>query len=376
MKLAFITTLKPQNGAFYGAETSLKYLIESLQVSNPTIEISIVIRQPFLFFRRLNYSDKIYIQNFFSVPVEKIHYTWLPYITFPIEKFSEKSIFRLFFTNIIILFNFFRLRKQFNKFDHVHINNTHLYLTKIFLSKGKYSQHVRDYIYNKKMFNTDAKFLICIDKTTYRQITNKLISKTHILPNLYIPKITNNIDEVFANRINTFNYVFCLVGQIAKIKGVDYVVKEFISFNCPESCLLVIGGVTDYNYFKKIKSLASQYDNIFFTGDVSNISEYYSLSNYNIRGDEHFCIGRTTIESAIQGLINILPLRENEIPLYESDSISDLIKKNTLYYNARQDNSLKQVLQNCINSNYDTKLEGFNNPSIEIANTFYSHILS
>lgn len=375
MKLAFVTTLKPRNGAFYGAETSLMYLIESMKISNPEIEISIIIRQPLLYFRRLNINDKSLIQLFFNLPSEYIHYTWLPYVSFPIEKLSFKSAFRYFTTNIIILFHTQKLIKLFNNFDHVHINNTHLYLTKIFLNKDKYSQHVRDYVYYKKFFKTNAKFLICIDKTTYRQISRQLASKSFILPNIYIPKISNPIESSLLKQIKEYNYVFCIVGQIAKIKGVEYVINEFISLNNSSVCLLVIGGVTDVNYYNEIKAVTSNCKNIFFTGDVSNVSEYYTISNFNIRGDEHFCIGRTTIESAIQGLINILPLKENETPIYNNDSINNLIQNNSVYYDARVHGSLKKTMENCINFNYKVKFKNFKNPSIEISKTFYKHII-
>ena len=376
MKLAFVTTIKPQNGAFYGAETSLKYLIESLRNSNPTIEISIIIRQSIINSRKLNNSDKINIQNFFNLPTKNIHYVWIPYVTFPIEPITLKSLVRFIITNVLLIFYLFQNRILFRKFDHIHINNTHLYLSKYFTNRLNYSQHIRDFINHKKLFNTHAKFLICIDKTTSRQINNTLINKTHILPNLYFPANPGEIDRSLLLKLNQYKYKFCLVGQIAKIKGVEYVVREFASLNYNNACLIVIGGITDQSYYLDLKYYASQFENIFLTGDVPNVSAYYEISDFNIRGDEHFCIGRTTIESAIHGLINILPLKSNELPLFESDSISDLIKKNSLYYEARKNQSLKQVLINCIESNHAADLKGFENPSDEVAHTFYSHIIA
>ena len=375
MRIVFITTIKPQNGAFYGAETSLKYLIESLRISNPSIEISVIIRQSFFYSRKLDLKDKELIKNFLNLPFENIHYYWLPYVTFPIEPISVKSLSRYIITIGLLVFNFFKLRDLFLKFDHIHINNTHLYLAKYFLNPLNFSQHIRDFIYHKNLFNTNAKFLISIDRTTYRQVNNTLKNKTHILPNLYLPTKLSKISSEDLLEFNKYKIKFCIVGQIAKIKGVEYVVKEFASINSLNSCLIIIGGVTDQKYYIEIKKYASQFENIFFTGDVSNVSEYYNISDFNIRGDEHFCIGRTTIESAIHGLINILPLKNNELPLYESDTISNLIKRNTLYYNAREEQSLSDVLKKCMQVDYIPAGEFFENPSIEIANIFYSFLI-
>ena len=66
---------------------------------------------------------------------------------------------------------------------------------KYFLNPLNFSQHIRDFIYHKNLFNTNAKFLISIDRTTYRQVNNTLKNKTHILPNLYLPTKLSKISS-------------------------------------------------------------------------------------------------------------------------------------------------------------------------------------
>jgi glycosyltransferase involved in cell wall biosynthesis len=376
MRIAFVTTLKPRNGAFYGAETSLMYLIESLRITHPELELSIIIRQSYINARKISNSDKEIIKNFFNLPHNNFKYLWLPYVTFPIEKFTLKSFIRYIITYILLLINIFKISKTFKDFDHIHINNTHLFLCQKVNFKSSFSQHVRDLIHFPNLFYSKAKFLISIDRMTYNHVNKSLINKTYILPNLYLIKNSEKIDNVFLEKINKYKFKICIVGQISKIKGVEYVMNEFISLNNTDTCLLIIGGVTDLLYYKKLKKIASKFNNIFFTGDVSNVSEYYKISNFNVRGDEHFCIGRTTIESAIHGLINILPKKNDEECSFEDDPISNIIKNNSFFYNARERDSLKKIFKESIELNYKNNEHNFINPAAEITNKFYSLILT
>jgi glycosyltransferase involved in cell wall biosynthesis len=349
MKLAFVTTLKPQNNdTFYGAETSLKFLIQSIRQEHINIDISLIIREPFLSSSKLKKEEKTAISNFLKIYPENIIYTWVPYVSFPIEKINFKGFIRYILTYFLLIYKKYGSKKiNLNSFDHIHINNTHLFLFhKLLNKKTNYSQHIRDYIWHPYLYKSNAKFFIPIDKKTQSQLNYKYYAISHIITNTYIPNFIFN--NIYKKKFSQYKYIFCIVGQIAKIKGVEYVIDEFIEFNNKDSCLIIVGGVTDLDYYNDILFKTINISNIILTGNLSNVSEIYNIAHYNIRGDEHFCIGRTTIESVMHGLINIIPCKVNESPDFENDNISKKIEKYSIYYTARSKNALKDVLLSCI----------------------------
>lgn len=350
LKVAFITSVSHREGAFYGAETSLKFLLNEIKEANPPIKFDVILRKSFLPWRNNSTADILLIAKFFDIEISQIKEAWIPYVTFPIERLSIKSFIRFISTNIIEPFFRTRINKLLFDYDFVHINNSHLYLTGKALKskKGNVSQHIRDYIHYPSWMSNCASKYFAIDDTTYNSMPFFYKSNGWKLLNPYQKKELVRLDHKLTEIRGNYKFVFCIVGALLPIKGVDYVINEFININNSNCCLVIAGGYHEKEYFTYLKKLGNGDRRIFFIGQVGEVEQVYNISDFNIRGDDRFCIGRTTIESCYWGLLNILPQKKSDKIVFESDNVSRLIKESSIFYDARTEGSLSNVIREII----------------------------
>lgn len=349
MKLAFITTLKPRNGSFYGAETSLKYLINSVRKKNNSTDITIIIRQPFIPWRRLKGEEIDQIADFFNVNRTKLVLTWIPYVTILVmTKITIKSIVRYGLTSLLLFLKKKKLRSILTNFDHVHINNTHLYMVgKCIPDAVSFSQHVRDSINNFTCLSSRASFFIAIDNTTFNKMPIEWKRKGRIIMNSYEAIVPESIPESLTIIADNYRIIFCVVGMLEPIKGVDYVISEFVNAGVLDCALLVVGGGQDSDFVKHVHDLGREHTNIFYTGDTKDMGPIYHLADFTIRGDEYFCIGRTTIEAAYHGMINVLPQLRDENIVFPETPLGMEIQRHAIFYEARKIGTLTEIIRKC-----------------------------
>lgn len=349
-KVAFITSVSHREGAFYGAETSLKFLLNEIKDANPSIKFDVILRKSFLPWRNNSTADILVIAKFFEIETSQIKEAWIPYVTFPIERLSIKSFIRFISTNIIEPFFRTKINNLLIGYDFVHINNSHLYLTGKALKskKGNVSQHIRDYIHYPSWMSNCASKYFAIDDTTFNSMPFIYKSNGWKLLNPYQKKEIIKLDFELSEIRGNYKFVFCIVGALIPIKGVDYVIKEFIKINNSNCCLVIAGGYHEKGYFTYLKKLVNGDSRIFFIGQVGEVEQVYNISDFNIRGDDRFCIGRTTIESCYWGLLNILPKKNSDKIIFESDNVSKLIEERSTFYDARIEGSLSIVIRKII----------------------------
>lgn len=374
MKLAFITTLKPRNGSFYGAETSLKYLINSVRKEDKAVDITIIVRQPFIPWRRLKTEEIDQIAEFFNVTRTQLILTWIPYVTLLVTSTTTiKAAIRYGLTSLLLMYKKHKLRSILVGFDHVHINNTHLYMAEKCIPQSvSFSQHVRDSINNFTFLASRADFFLAIDNTTFNKMPVEWKGKGRIIMNSYEVVVPETIPESLCDISRNYRIVFCIVGMLEPIKGVDYVISEFVNADVPYCALLVVGGGQDSDFVKYVRDLGRDSTNIFYTGDVKDMAPIYHLADFNIRGDEYFCIGRTTIEATYHGMTNIMPQLRDEKIVFPETPLGAEIQSHAIFYEARKTGALAETLRKCcIDEIRPVKIKLDSNSFNEIPSEFF-----
>lgn len=229
-----------------------------------------------------------------------------------------------------------------NKYDYIHLNSYVLYP----LINKKYPMyiHVREIckanFFVKKMIQMkfrNVKGIIYIDVPTKEALGIK--TNCIVLNNPFDQEKVCDVD--LANVRNRYSIqdnetVFSFVSASNNTaKGLDFVVESFVKAACKDTKLLVVGTnkIPDYE----------ENHNIVCVGKISKMEEIYAVSDYILRGEEQFCIGRTVYEGLYSGCSVIIP----GVPEYDSEKIFEYskFKNNIFFYKPRDEKSLIQMFK-------------------------------
>jgi glycosyltransferase involved in cell wall biosynthesis len=115
--------------------------------------------------------------------------------------------------------------------------------------------------------------------------------------------------------------VFAIIGMLIPEKGVDRVIRAFRGVGRSDARLLVVGRGRDRS---RLERLARGDDRIVFWGEDQEIERVYALTDYVIRGEATFAVGRTIYEGLYAGSEVILPSRpEDEV--FDRERFADRI---------------------------------------------------
>ncbi|MBD5467245.1 MAG: glycosyltransferase [Lachnospiraceae bacterium] len=120
-----------------------------------------------------------------------------------------------------------------------------------------------------------------------------------------------------------------------EIKGCDYVINEFIRSNCVNAELLIAGSKAPKEYKKS--------PNVHFLGRIEKMEEIYAISDFVVRGDIVFAVGRTIYEALYSGCHVIIPGAgdTDKDKLFEYDTFRDQI----MFYEPRGKGALAEVMK-------------------------------
>lgn len=203
-----------------------------------------------------------------------------------------------------------------NQYDFIYLNS--IVLFPLITKEKKFIVHVRE-IYNgiskKKVYNkmNQAKKLIFIDEST-KSAFKDIDVPSIVMNNPFDMRNLKNLDiYTLKEKYNVENKtVFSIIGNVIPSKGIDYVIKEFIESKNQNSVLLVVGA-GDKVYESFCISLAKNDVRVRFLGQKNNIDEIYLISDYIVRGEPLFAIGRTVYEALYSDAGVIIPGHETDI---------------------------------------------------------------
>ena len=200
-----------------------------------------------------------------------------------------------------------------------------------------------------------ARLVIFIDHSTFLPFKDIKMNSV-ILENPFDMRCVREIDSeyVFSKyNINPNRVIISILGTIDSIKGVDFIITAFNHASNENIILLIVGRYEDKNYNERCVNLANSNPNIRFTGDLQNPEEIFKISDYIIRGEDIFCIGRTVNEGLYSGCNAIIPYSLG------SDINLDIIDKKyhdrIKLYIARDLNSLVDVFNKCTKVNPESR---------------------
>jgi glycosyltransferase involved in cell wall biosynthesis len=136
--------------------------------------------------------------------------------------------------------------------------------------------------------------------------------------------------------------IFSYIGTIGPIKGADFIIKAFLKAK-PSHAKLFMVGSGNIHYLNYCKSLAASTPSVVFLGRLQPdaMTEIYASSDYILRGDPDFRIGRTIFEALYTGCKVILP------KAFLDEMIDQELlrfRKQVLFYRPRDIDSLAAVL--------------------------------
>ena len=213
--------------------------------------------------------------------------------------------------------------------------------------------HVRELISNRKLRRfrrnlIQAYAVISIDQAVFKS----LVSSGSCLNNHFV--LTNPFDMTGVERVNTSyarekyglipsSIVFLVAGVITADKGVKFIVDSFV--NCSlENKVLIIAGRIDTPFSKKLEDEYNNKRNVLFVGEIQQMDELYAITDYLVRGEREFCIGRTVYEALYSGCRTIIPGSEDCLSSIhlEKDQFGRV-----LFYQPTNAESLQSLFKSC-----------------------------
>lgn len=287
--------------------------------------------------------------------LKNIYVVWLPrYRCFFYDKAGIIGECSHIVNNIMALLYTNKRRRIIRKgeYDYVHLNS--IVLFPVVDDVAKYVIHVREIINPAyKIINKVKKALeiaagvIYIDKATQTAVEQKVINPNCVLINNPFDMTgVHNVDyeeNLKKYGLSSPNTIFAMLGRIEETKGSKLVLRAFMKHTNSNSRLLIVGN--DNNACaRECKKMSDIDDRIIFCGELEDTTGIYRISDYIMRGDPQYCIGRTIYEGLYAGTGVIIPGHHSD--LEEMPDRQEFEQKIYLY-NPQDEEDLAKVISDC-----------------------------
>lgn len=350
MRALFVLT----GGQFlYGANRSISGLLKELDY-----EYDIMICKGFT--TRI---DEESIRQILGSNLRNIYECWLPrYRCHLFDKNGFVSELSHYINNIMAFLCKHKKNTIIQKgnYDVIHLNSLVFY--PLINKKNRYIIHAREIINQKykwknlfKKYISHATGIIYIDASTQKSVESYCVHEKGIMINnpfdmLDVEK--SDYEECMNHFQLSYNTtVFSMLGQIGKSKGSDLVLEAFHRVQNPDIALLVVG-----NYEHKFgRMLIEKYiddKRIIFCGEYQDTSSIFRISDYILRGEDQFCIGRTIYEGLYSGCGVIIPGNEHNM---KSIVENEIWGEKIFFYEPANLNELVDRIYLCANRKFVDK---------------------
>ncbi|HCT63593.1 MAG TPA: hypothetical protein DIC19_05785 [Erysipelotrichaceae bacterium] len=336
MKILVITH---SGNLIYGAAKSLGYILKNLDVEFDLIHDHYLLKTTSM--EEINKYAGVKMRDSFV-----FHLPYIGKIVLNEEKLSLFTRVRRRLSDIKNLLSYTLDKRKIykliesNNYDIIYLNS--LVLFPLITNKYKFVVHVRE-LYNgiskKNVYSRlrRAKKLIFIDESTREALKDVKVPSV-VLNNpvdMYQLRFMNRKELEIAYNLQN-KVIFSIFGNIIVAKGIHYVIGEFIKSASHNSVLLIVGD-GDIDYLKQCKTLAKNDSRIRFMSQRNNIDELYFVSDYVIRGDQLFAIGRTIYEALYADCEVIIPGEESDLSkMFDLD-----MYKNSIHLYSPRSNELQ-----------------------------------
>lgn len=329
----------------YGASKSLAQLLNNVNFEYDLIFPKVLSD---------NISDEE-IREIYGSRVQNIYRVWLPYeLCFygkPKLKVFSKTALKYIGKQIISKLN----RNEINKimvsggYDFIYLNSLTLY--PLINKKFKTFIHVREVVEcTERKFKeivtqlNKATGVVFIDYSSQHSfkdhVTNELILNNPF--NMKKLERINASDIYLKYNIPKDNTIFTILGTVSEMKGINFIIRSFIKSNQPNTTLIIVGNNKN-EYGDKCKELALEKNNIIFIDELNDPSEIYSITDYVLRGESMFTIGRTVYEGLYSGCNVIIQgnKKEDSQKIFEYEKFKD----NIFFYTPKNEAELVSTIK-------------------------------
>jgi len=287
---------------FYGGELSLSTLIDHLPKD---IKYSLIFRK--IPFRPDNIKS---FRNRFPC-ADSIKFLYLPS---DIYWWSSKPIINRFKDAIKNILWYLHRRKysvflQNSNFNLIHLNS--YLLGRMITDNFKTIYHVRTMCYNisrNHVKRLAMAFPIFIDNVVAKPFWELGLLGKVIGNPIDIPEIDREYLELLKVKYPRLSKgpVFGVFGFVSKNKGVIFILKTFLEYASANATLIIIGD-GNYEQIQDVRKLVD--DRLIYIEKLhySKMGSVYNLTDYLIRGEDCYQIGRTVYEALQAGSHVIIP---------------------------------------------------------------------
>lgn len=329
----------------YGANRSITGVLQNIDYDYDLLICKSFTRKP----------DEAELRELLGGHLQNIYTVWMP--RYRCQYYDKVSLFREcshIVNNIMALFCGSKRRKVIRQgcYDYVHLNS--LVLFPVIDDAARYVVHAREIINpNYRRIGQFAKALehaagiIYIDEATRIPIEAVMRNKkTMVLNNPFDMTWVAEADYEDSLRkcgVARTNTVFAMLGQVGDNKGSKFVIRSFMKHANPDSRLLIVGN-NEHAYGRDCEKMTENDGRVIYCGEIKDTGSIYRVSDYIIRGEPQFCIGRTIYEGLFAGAGVIIPGHETDIERMQSgDELRDKIH----FYEPESEDSLAAVIQEC-----------------------------
>ena len=354
MKCLFVSNVSLAD--MNGAATSLRTFLQHQDFLNIDLVLPLFIFNIFKW-------PKLIHQNLRILPttINKVYFFFLPWSRcFEGSQTSRKAVAAYTLSNFIAYFfrPILKLLLKQPKYKFIYLNS--VTLNSLVSTQYKTLLHVREVLddHSPLLLKTldnlrKAEGLIFIDKRTRYAFRRHIKSNPHpaecIINNPFDMSAARHLRQKKLRFITTSSLhhqsetIFSFIGAVDKIKGVDFIIRAFLKAKPLRAKLFIIGS-GNIHYFNYCKSLAANTQSVVFFGRLkpTAMTEIYATSDYILRGDPDFRIGRTIFEALYTGCKVIVPKE------YSDDVIEpELVKfsNQVFFYKPRDLDSLGKVIK-------------------------------
>ena len=138
--------------------------------------------------------------------------------------------------------------------------------------------------------------------------------------------------------------IFSYLGMLHPIKGIELIINSFLMAKLDEAILLMVGPGNTSHMRYYITLANSGANKILFLGRLNHeeVNEIYAISNFVVRGDPDFRIGRTTFEALFSGCHVIIPGTDEDV---RQEKSLQLFKSKILLYSPADKVSLAEIFK-------------------------------
>ena len=329
----------------YGANRSIAGVLQNLEYDYDLLICKSFTRRP----------DEEELRRLLGSRLQNIYTVWMPrYRCQYYDKVSLLSECSHIVNNVMAFFCRGKRTRVIRQggYDYVHLNS--LVLFPVIDGNARYIVHAREII--NPLYSRIRQFaraleraagIIYIDEATRIPVEAVMRNRRAIVLNnpfdmTWVADVGYE-DSLRKYGVTQTNTIFAMLGQVGDNKGSKFVIRSFMRHANPGSRLLIVGN-HNHAYGRECEKMAENDGRVIFCGEMKDTGSIYRISDYIIRGEPQFCIGRTIYEGLFAGAGAIIPGHAADIGKMQS---GDELREKIHFYEPESEETLATVIQEC-----------------------------